>query len=126
MSSFLSTLVASRRIYRGILFLLTVGILYNALPFGGYNNRASPIKAESYTAATEKSRLCELYPDVGRIAVSVKTGASEAKQKVPEIPKTSLKCVKEPMIFSDLKEDLENGVHIHDVLARFDSKAMKK
>jgi hypothetical protein len=69
-------------------------------------------------------RMCDLYPDTGDIAVSVKTGATEAKRKLPAILNTTLACVNDVMIFSDLNQTY-GDIQIHDVLSRFSPTAMQ-
>lgn len=62
--------------------------------------------------------FCTAFPDPGNIAVIVKTGATELHAKVPTTLATSLRCVREPLIFSDLEQTL--GEHqVHDALANF-------
>ena len=47
--------------------------------------------------------------------MSVKTGATEAAEKIPSLIQTSLRCAKHVLLFSDLEQDIE-GYHIHDAL----------
>ena len=65
----------------------------------------------------ETNEVCDAYQDIGDIAVSVKTGATEAPKKLPAILSTSLRCVEDVMVFSDLEQNLD-GLKIHDVLSR--------
>lgn len=71
------------------------------------------------------NRMCEMYPDTGDIAISVKTGATEAMNKLPAILDTSLSCIQDVMVFSDLNQTYGN-TKIHDVLSRFSPMAMKQ
>ena len=47
--------------------------------------------------------------------MSVKTGATEAAEKIPSLMQTSLRCAKHVLLFSDLEQDIES-YHIHDAL----------
>lgn len=49
------------------------------------------------------------------IVVAVKTGATEAEEKVPAIMQTSLRCAPNVLIFSDLEQDV-GGYHLYDSL----------
>ena len=54
-------------------------------------------------------------PTGARVVVSVKTGATEAAEKIPSLMQTSLRCAKHVLLLSDLEQDIE-GYHIHDAL----------
>ncbi|KAI7711459.1 hypothetical protein KC353_g8972, partial [Hortaea werneckii] len=116
------------------LTIITLSALYTALGLGGseYQRIAShaiqdATEAAQYTRANLLNRLpggtpksktpsCVGVPDDGTIAITVKTGATEALSKLPAQLETSLKCVKDPILVSDLQQTL--GRHqIHDVLA---------
>lgn len=58
------------------------------------------------------------------LAVVLKTGATEAMAKLPTILHTSLRCVRNPLLLSDLNQQFE-GHMIHDVLANFTPSAME-
>lgn len=74
-------------------------------------------ESASSTAAKEtRPSICDAYPDPGNIAIVVKTAAWQALDRLPTQLITSLQCVKQPLIFSDLEQTL--GRHrIHDALA---------
>ena len=65
----------------------------------------------------EQSLMCAEYPHTANIAISVKTGATEAFQKLPALLSTSLSCARDVMFFSDLEQNF-GGLHLRDVLAR--------
>lgn len=67
---------------------------------------------------------CSSYPDLGNIAIVVKTGATEAARLIPTLLKTSLRCVKDPIIVSDLEQEI-SGIKLHNVLAEFAPRAMQ-
>ncbi|KAK6438328.1 hypothetical protein LTR95_005467 [Oleoguttula sp. CCFEE 5521] len=50
------------------------------------------------------------------VAVVIKTGASEVDEKLPTLLNTTLSCVENLLIVSDLDADF-HGYHMHDVLA---------
>ncbi|GAB7358107.1 hypothetical protein MBLNU230_g0267t1 [Neophaeotheca triangularis] len=50
--------------------------------------------------------LCTKYPDRGDIAIVVKTSAPELDKRLPTMLVTSLACVSEPLILSDLQQKL--------------------
>ncbi|KAK4541418.1 hypothetical protein LTR36_008019 [Oleoguttula mirabilis] len=72
--------------------------------------------AGSHQAIANTNSYCDEYPGNDTIAAIVKTGATEALIRLPTQLVASLRCVKEPIIVSDLEQTL--GRHrIHDVLA---------
>ncbi|KAK5171480.1 uncharacterized protein LTR77_004625 [Saxophila tyrrhenica] len=103
-----------------ILLLLGGTILY----FSGTWRRGYE-QTPSRDAMSEASRsMCELYPDTGDIAVIIKTGAQEGLQNLPTTLRTSLSCVQNFSVLSDLNQTL-GDIQIHDVLSRFSRPAMK-
>ncbi|KAK3066678.1 hypothetical protein LTR53_016879, partial [Teratosphaeriaceae sp. CCFEE 6253] len=82
-------------------------------PPAAYLPSSVPVSA---VATSQPTSHCDRYPDTGRVAVILKTGATEALDKIPTQLVTSLQCVREPLLFSDLEQRL--GSHtIYDVLA---------
>ncbi len=55
--------------------------------------------------------------NISNIAFITKTGATEARDKIPSQLSTSLRCVADPLIFSDLDQTL-GPYQAHDVLSR--------
>jgi hypothetical protein len=51
--------------------------------------------------------------------LSIKTGATEAFDKLPTQLLTILQCADTLLLFSDLEQDI-HSLHIHDVLSRYD------
>jgi len=68
--------------------------------------------------------LCEGFPDIGNIAVIMKTGASESFGKIPTQLLTTMRCVPELLIFSD-KEETIAGVKIRNALDNMLPEAQK-
>lgn len=88
-----------------------------------------PVQVVNHWHATDPAPLtdeyCARHPDPGNIVITVKTGATEAFQKLPSQLVTSLRCSKKLLVFSDLEQRL--GSHrLHDALSNFSSKAMEK
>lgn len=50
-----------------------------------------------------------------KVVVSIKTGASEAVEKIPAQMQTTLRCAKDVFFFSDLEQDLRQ-FHLYDAL----------
>ena len=69
-------------------------------------------------------RLCNEFPDPGNIAIAVKTGATEAVERIPILMHTALRCAQNVMIFSDLEEDIV-GYHLHDAIADIPASVME-
>ncbi|KAL1859126.1 hypothetical protein Plec18167_007494 [Paecilomyces lecythidis] len=62
---------------------------------------------------------CPPLPGIENVLVVMKTGVTEALEKVPVHFNTTLKCIPNYVIFSDFEEDVA-GVHVHDVLRNID------
>ncbi|QIX00514.1 hypothetical protein AMS68_006031 [Peltaster fructicola] len=77
-----------------------------------------------HKADAESSLKCTLFPDTGKLAIAVKTGATEAVERIPILMLTTLQCAKNVMIFSDLEQDIA-GHHLHDALADIPESAMQ-
>ncbi|TVY39000.1 hypothetical protein LOCC1_G006871 [Lachnellula occidentalis] len=61
------------------------------------------------------SESCPVAPFAENVVVSIKTGASEAVQKIPALMQSSLRCAKNTFIFSDLEQDI-GEYHLYDAL----------
>jgi hypothetical protein len=59
--------------------------------------------------------ICPQSPLANDILVVVRTGATEAHEKLPIHFNTTLRCVPDYVIYSDYEEDIQ-GHHVHDVL----------
>jgi hypothetical protein len=74
---------------------------------------------DSYHAAASDSppvsNSCSVSTSAQRIVVSVKTGATEAAAKIPTQMQTTLRCVENVFLFSDLEQDI-GEYHLHDAL----------
>ncbi|KAG9249973.1 glycosyltransferase family 31 protein [Emericellopsis atlantica] len=63
------------------------------------------------------SRPCEGFPDTTNIMFIMKTGASEAFQKLPTQLLTTMSCLPDFLIFSDLEQQI-GKYHLYDALDR--------
>lgn len=61
------------------------------------------------------SDSCPASTSAQRIVISVKTGGTEAAVKIPMQMQTTLRCVKNVFLFSDLEQDI-GEYHLHDAL----------
>ncbi|KAL3483104.1 hypothetical protein BJX62DRAFT_245209 [Aspergillus germanicus] len=62
------------------------------------------------------SRRCQNIPRANDTLVILRTGATAARKRLPVHFETTLRCVPDYVIFSDMEEDFD-GHHIHDVLS---------
>ncbi|RDA86764.1 hypothetical protein CP532_1959 [Ophiocordyceps camponoti-leonardi (nom. inval.)] len=58
---------------------------------------------------------CARFPDMDGIQLVMKTGASEAYEKLPTQFLTSLQCIPDALLFSDLEQQI-GRYHLHDAL----------
>lgn len=58
---------------------------------------------------------CSTSAAANRVVVSVKTGGTEASLKVPSQMQTTMRCIENILLFSDLEQDIEK-YHLHDAL----------
>ncbi|KAK7981279.1 serine/threonine-protein kinase RIO1 [Apiospora arundinis] len=78
-------------------------------------NTTEPENVVPPTQSQSQDPACAWMPDTSNILVVMKTGASEAFAKVPTQLMTTLRCVPDYLIFSDMKQTIA-GVEIHDSL----------
>ncbi|KAG9694991.1 putative plasma membrane ferric-chelate reductase, partial [Aureobasidium melanogenum] len=74
----------------------------------------------SIKASTQPAQLSQCPPAsaISNIVLSIKTGATEAFEKLPTQLLTILQCADTLLLFSDLEQDI-HSLHIHDVLSRY-------
>lgn len=70
------------------------------------------------------TRPCVPVPGLEDVLVVIKTGATEAHEKLPVHFETTLRCVPNYVIFSDLEEEIA-GHRVFDVLADIDDETKK-
>jgi hypothetical protein len=75
----------------------------------------------SIKSSTQAPHLSQCPPSsaISDIVLSIKTGATEAFDKLPTQLLTILQCADTLLLFSDLEQDI-HSLHIHDVLSRYD------
>ncbi|KAJ5689808.1 hypothetical protein N7462_004200 [Penicillium macrosclerotiorum] len=77
---------------------------------GNKNSKPNPS-----AITTEEDRCGHIRRDMDDVMVILKTGATEAREKVPVQLRTTLQCVPHYAIFSDYEETI-NGIRTYDVL----------
>ncbi|KAF4637266.1 hypothetical protein G7Y89_g815 [Cudoniella acicularis] len=88
--------------------LLVLGYLITSRPD---RTRVQP----DFPSYSTDSNACINSPLAGNVVVSVKTGASEATERLPAQMQTTLRCAKNVVFFSDLEQDVKQ-YHLHDSL----------
>ncbi|KAF1815682.1 hypothetical protein P152DRAFT_479574 [Eremomyces bilateralis CBS 781.70] len=78
---------------------------------------ASGQKSQPRPPNPPKDDYCDRFPDPGNVVISVRTGATEAMDKLPTILTTYLQCAKHVILFSDMEQWIM-GQHVHDALER--------
>ncbi|KAL4885264.1 hypothetical protein BJY04DRAFT_180507 [Aspergillus karnatakaensis] len=76
------------------------------------NNQYNP------SNAVQGDRRCQAFPDPGNVVFVIKTGATEVYEKLPTQLLTTLGCVQDFLLFSDLEEQI-GPYRIRDTLADF-------
>ncbi|GES63247.1 hypothetical protein ATEIFO6365_0014029500 [Aspergillus terreus] len=75
----------------------------------------SPTLGAPVRATKDPLRECPEYEGLKDVLVVLKTGVTEAREKVPIHLQTTLRCVPNYVLLSDFEEDI-GGVHVYDVL----------
>lgn len=73
----------------------------------------------------EEDRCGKLRKDMDDVFVVLKTGATEAREKIPVQLRTTLQCVPHYAVFSDYEETID-GVHTYDVLQNITESTMNE
>lgn len=84
----------------------------------------SPSPSPSPYPTMQPDEACAWMPNTSDILVVMKTGASESFGKVPTQLMTTLRCLPDYLIFSDMRQTI-NGVDIHDSLETVLDEAQK-
>ncbi|KAL4873587.1 hypothetical protein BDV12DRAFT_192570 [Aspergillus spectabilis] len=94
--------------------LLTVFLIYHftfgSIPYSSYH---------AYYSSNQQPR-CPSLPGIEDILVVMKTGVTEALEKVPIHFQTTLRCIPNYVIYSDFEEEI-GGVRIYDAFRNVDS-----
>ncbi|BCS30121.1 glycosyltransferase family 31 protein [Aspergillus puulaauensis] len=79
---------------------------------------SSTITQHNPSNAVQSDRRCQAFADPGNIVFVIKTGATEVYEKLPTQLLTTLGCVQDFLLFSDLEERI-GPYHIRDTLSDF-------
>ncbi|EON61810.1 hypothetical protein W97_01027 [Coniosporium apollinis CBS 100218] len=110
MLPFLSSTHSLRNLIGGIVILYIVISSYHLTKTWRHPTRPD------LTFKQDSSIDCAPFPSPPNLVLSVKTGATEAYDKLPTQLLTTLRCAPSPLIFSDLEQHL-GPHHLVDVLA---------
>lgn len=69
--------------------------------------------------SNENRFRCPSAPGIEDVLVILKTGVTEAREKLPVHARTTLNCLPNYVVFSDFEEEIE-GIQVHDVLRNVD------
>lgn len=97
--------------------LLTVFLVYH-FTFGTVPDTTTTSSHNAHGSSNQKTQ-CPPLPGIEDVLVIMKTGVTEALDKVPVHFQTTLRCIPNYVIFSDFEEEI-NGVKIHDALRGVD------
>ncbi|RYP16926.1 hypothetical protein DL765_004850 [Monosporascus sp. GIB2] len=98
---------------RKLRLALVASIFIALVLFSRHHSAISPaIPTSRSELATD---ACQKSPLGGDVLVVLRTGATEALEKLPVHFKTILTCVSDYVIYSDMEEDIE-GHHVYDIL----------
>ncbi|KAE8150670.1 hypothetical protein BDV25DRAFT_153953 [Aspergillus avenaceus] len=100
------------------LLVLYFFLLYDGDKYAG-KLLFDPPEETTGRAVWKEESDCPYLPGIDDVQVIMKTGATEALEKVPVHFHTTLKCIPHFVVFSDFEEDLA-GVHTIDVLRTVD------
>lgn len=78
------------------------------------NNETETTPQNTETTDPTPSQLCRPLPGIEDILVIMKTGITEAQEKVPVHLRTTLRCIPHKLIVSDYEEEIA-GIRTHDV-----------
>jgi len=78
-------------------------------------SRYSPHADQNFDPDHQQTRECEKFEGLQQVVITVKTGASEAEERIPALMTSSLSCAPNVLIFSDMLQQVK-GYHIYDSL----------
>ncbi|KAL4923777.1 uncharacterized protein BDV17DRAFT_231309 [Aspergillus undulatus] len=91
-----------------------------------YHDGIDAITGKTVSALDDdSSTACAYFPEMDNVLVVLKTGATEALEKIPIHLETTLRCVPHYVIFSDFEEDIL-GVRTRDVLRSVSQETRQK
>jgi hypothetical protein len=83
-------------------------------PQGANDTSSSGLSSAQQISQGAETPLCPESPIANDVLVVLRTGATEALEKLPVHFETTLRCVPDYIVYSDLKEEIQ-GHQIHDV-----------
>jgi hypothetical protein len=120
--------ISNRNARIGLLVLCVFVLIVLIQNHAGRSNEPwSPSESYAHTPQTAQSRnsRCDAFPNPGDIAIAVKTGATEAIERIPILMLTTLQCAENVLLFSDLEQNIA-GYHLQDALANVPPSAMEE
>ncbi|KAJ5885078.1 hypothetical protein N7495_009588 [Penicillium taxi] len=110
-----------------LLFLWHVWSLQSDLqaPSGNTKTKTSSSSGTNPEYVGEPAPICPPFPGIDDVLVVMKTGVTEARDKVPIHFQTTLRCIPHYVIYSDFEEVIE-GVTIHDAFRTMDPEVMER
>ncbi|CBF76694.1 glycosyltransferase family 31 protein [Aspergillus nidulans FGSC A4] len=100
--------------------LLTLFLIYHfTIGSVPYQPSSSQYTNSARTSSDKKQSQCLPLPGIEDVLVVMKTGVTEALDKVPVHFKTTLRCIPNYVIYSDFEEKID-GVQIHDAFRNID------
>lgn len=108
-----------------LLFLYHVFSLQSNLQRPSSTTSSSGSDSSLENVGGEPEPFCPPLPGIDDVLVVMKTGVTEAKDKVPIHFSTTLRCIPHYVIYSDFDEEIE-GVQIHDVLKHMDPEVTRQ
>ncbi|KAJ5652304.1 hypothetical protein N7507_009730 [Penicillium longicatenatum] len=126
-------MVPRRRVSRRFLAIAAFAALFFLYHFTSLQSNLTPHKTKFRYSGTRTNRyshadkgkagepepVCPPLPGIEDVLVVMKTGVTEARDKVPIHFSTTLRCIPHYVIYSDFEEEIE-GVTIHDALRTMD------
>lgn len=86
------------------------------LPSGGVSgSKQNVFPANDWVPARPVDPSCASMPDLSKVLLIIKTGASETYDRLPTLFQTMNRCLPEFMVFSDMEESIV-GYRVYDIL----------
>ncbi|KAJ5910025.1 hypothetical protein N7504_004668 [Penicillium tannophilum] len=129
-------MVPRRRVSRRFLAIAAIAALFFLYHFTSLQSNLTPQKTKFRYSGSRTNRyshnadskeqntgepepVCPPLPGIEDVLVVMKTGVTEARDKVPIHFSTTFRCIPHYVIYSDFEEEVE-GVTVHDALRTMD------
>ncbi|KAK7981275.1 hypothetical protein PG989_013732 [Apiospora arundinis] len=96
--------------------LVATAVIIFLVHWSFYRSSLRPLVTQKLVNGKTNASVCPQSPLLGDVLVVLRTGATEAREKLPVHFNTVLNCIPDYVIYSDFEEDIA-GHHLHDVLA---------